>query len=408
MQRATPIERHLSPGFSDARCPFPAHSAYVWGLNPRPPNPLASDEFTNRTAHASVRGRGTQLNPANRFEPISLHILAEHMERVALEHPEGAQVATRVFRDNARTVINPVDSPDLHFKWTLNPYRGCEHGCVYCYARPTHETFGLSCGLDFETQIFAKENAPELLLRELAHPKWAGEPVMLSGVTDPYQPVERALRITRRCLEVMASCGQPVTVVTKNALVTRDVDVLSQLAKSNAASAAISVTTLDNRLASTMEPRASAPSERLRAIRTLADAGVPVSVMVAPVIPAINDHEIPAILKAAADHGATGAGYVLLRLPYQIKDLYLDWLAREFPDRAAHAENQLRDARRGDLYQSEWKERQRGVGPRAEQIRSVFDVFKRTLSLDRRGIALNSGAFRRPEPDSESGQLALF
>ena len=377
-------------------------------MNPQPPNPLSADEFANRSTHASVRGRGAQLNPANRFEPISLHILAEHMEQVALEHPEGARVPTRVFRDNARTVINPVDSPDLHFKWTLNPYRGCEHGCVYCYARPTHETFGLSCGLDFETQIFAKENAPELLLMELAHPKWTGEPIMMSGVTDPYQPIERALRITRRCLEVMASCAQPTTIVTKNAMVTRDTDLLSQLARSNAAGVAISITTLDNRLASTMEPRASAPAERLRAIRTLADAGVPVSVMVAPVIPAINDHEIPAILKAAADHGATGAGYVLLRLPDQIKDLYLDWLAREFPDRAAHAENQLRDARRGDLYQSRWNERQRGVGPRAEQIRSVFDMFKRTLHLDKRGITLNSGAFRRPFVDRNKNQPGLF
>lgn len=327
------------------------------------------------------------------------------MDEIAIEHPDGVQVRTRVFRDSARTVINPVDSPDLHMSWTLNPYRGCEHGCVYCYARPTHETFGLSCGLDFETKIFAKTDAPELLRRELARPAWKGEAIMLSGVTDPYQPVERAMRITRRCLEVMEECGQPVTIVTKSALVTRDIDLLGSLARRGAASVALSVTTLDNRLARTMEPRASSPAERLGAIRKLADAGVPVSVMVAPIIPALTDHETPAILKAAAEHGATGAGYVLLRLPYQIKALYLDWLAREFPDRASHAENQLREARSGALYQSAWKERQRGTGARAEQIAQTFAVFKSRYKLDRRGIALNSGAFQRPAADPSQGRL---
>lgn len=369
--------------------------------------------YAHRTTHGAVRGRGAQLNPANRFEPISLHVLGEHLDEKRIEHQgeHGASVRTTVLRDNARTVINAVDSDDLHMKWTLNPYRGCEHGCVYCYARPTHETFGLSCGLDFETRIFAKEDAPELLLKELSHPKWNGEPIMLSGITDPYQPVERSLRITRRCLEVMASCGQPTTIVTKNAMVTRDIDLLSRLAKDGAANVAISVTTLDVELARKMEPRASAPRDRLRAMRALSDAGVPVTVMVAPVIPAINDHEIPAILKAAKEHGASGAGYVLLRLPYQIKALYLDWLAREFPDRAAHAEGQLREARRGALYQSAWKERQRGVGARAEQIGKVFNVFKKSLGLDLRGIGVSSGAFRRPLPPevpSRDGQMGLF
>lgn len=372
--------------------------------------------YAHRTTHGTVRGRGAQLNPANRFEPISLHVLGEHLDEMRIEHQDapgnhGVNVRTTVLRDNARTVINPVDSDDLHMKWTLNPYRGCEHGCVYCYARPTHETFGLSCGLDFETRIFAKEDAPELLLKELSHPKWNGEPIMLSGITDPYQPVERSLRITRRCLEVMASCGQPTTIVTKNAMVTRDIDLLSRLAKDGAANVAISVTTLDVELARKMEPRASAPKDRLRAMRALSDAGVPVTVMVAPVIPAINDHEIPAILKAAKEHGATGAGYVLLRLPYQIKALYLDWLAREFPDRAAHAEGQLREARRGALYQAAWKERQRGVGARAEQIGKVFNVFKKSLGLDLRGIGVSSGAFRRPLPPevpSRDGQMGLF
>ncbi len=386
-------------------------------MNPRPAQSSTSQaahhaEYASRTTHGFVRGRGAQLNPPNRFEPISLHVLGEHLDQIALEKPSaadtGVSLPTRVYRDRAKTVINPVDSPDLHIKWTLNPYRGCEHGCVYCYARPTHETFGLSCGLDFETRLFAKDDAPELLLKELAHPSWQGEPIMLSGITDPYQPVERALRITRRCLEVMAACGQPVTIVTKNAMVTRDTDLIASLARQDAANVALSITTLDNRLAGLMEPRASAPAERLRAVRSLSDAGIPVTVMIAPVIPALNDHEIPGILKAAKDHGATGAGYVLLRLPYQIKDLYLDWLAREFPDRAAHAENQLRDARRGELYQSAWKERQRGVGPRAEQIKTIFDMFKRSLGLDQRGVGLRSGAFRRPAPPDPSGQMGLF
>lgn len=381
-------------------------------VNPRPANPGTdpndAEGFADRTTHGMVRGRGAQLNPPNRFEPVSLHVLPEAMEEVAIEHPDGVGVATRVLRDRSKSVINPVESPDLNFSWTLNPYRGCEHGCVYCYARPTHETFGLSCGLDFETRLFAKTDAPALLERELARPSWRGEPIMMSGITDPYQPVERSLRITRGCLEVMARCRQPVGIVTKNALVSRDADLLGELAKHDAASVCVSVTTLDNRLAHTMEPRASSPRERLDAIGALARAGVQVTVMVAPMIPAINDHEMPAIMKAAKEAGATAAAYTLLRLPYQIKDLYLDWLSREFPDRAAKAENQLREARGGELYQPKWFERHRGTGPRAEQIRQTFTVFKRTLGLERARAGQNSGAFLRPEVRNDPEQMRLF
>ena len=371
-----------------------------------PPKPAT---YADALTQGRVRGRATQTNPSNRFDTLSLHVLGEHLDEIAVEHPDGVQCPTRVYPDRSKTVINPVDAPDLHFNWTINPYRGCEHGCVYCYARPTHEYFGLSCGLDFETRLFAKLDAPDQLLRELAAPSWRGEPIMMSGVTDCYQPVERSLHITRRCLEVMAACAQPVSIVTKNHLVTRDIDLLRRLVPHNAISVAISITTLDNGLARKMEPRASAPRERLEAIRALSDAGIPVAVMVAPIIPALTDHEMPAILKAAAQHGATGAGYVLLRLPYQIKALYLDWLAREFPDRAAHAESQLRDARRGKLYQSAWKERQRGVGPRADHIRNSFALFKRRYNLDQRGISLNAGAFTRPDPPpTDTAQLRLF
>jgi len=374
----------------------------------RPPNIVG--EYPSAIATGPVRGRATQINPPNRFEPVSLHVLGEHLDEIAVEHPGGVQVPTRVYRDNARTVINPVDSEDLHFKWSLNPYRGCEHGCVYCYARPTHETFGLSCGLDFETRLFAKTDAPELLRRELARPGWKGEPIMMGGVTDCYQPVERSLKITRRCLEVMAGCRQPVSFVTKSSLVTRDIDVLKELAAHNALSVCLSVTTLDNQLARKMEPRASAPRERLDAMKRLADAGLPVTVMVAPIIPAINDHEVPAILKAAGEHGATGAGYVMLRLPHQIKDLYLDWLRREFPDRAAHAENQLREMRGGELYDARWRVRQRGEGARAVQIAQTFKLFKKKCHLDERGVGLNGprGAFVRPTVVRERGQLGLF
>lgn len=356
----------------------------------------------------TVRGRGAQLNPPNRFETVSLRVLGEHLDEVKLEHPDGVQVSTRVFVDRARTVINPVDSEDLDFKWSLNPYRGCEHGCIYCYARPTHETFGLSCGLDFETRLFAKPDAPALLRRELARPGWKGEPIMMGGITDCYQPVERSLKITRGCLEVMAGCRQPVSFVTKSRLVTRDIDVLQALARHNAVSVSVSVTTMDNTLARKMEPRAAAPAERLAAIRRLADAGIPVAVMVAPIIPAINDHEVASILKAASDHGATGAGYVMLRLPFQIKGLYLDWLRREFPGRAAHAQGQLRAVRAGRLYDSRWHARQRGEGPRARQIAQAFALFRRRYGLDRPGVPLSEGAFIRPTAHREPGQLGLF
>lgn len=352
-----------------------------------------------------ARGRGAQINPGNRFEDVRLHVLGDHLDRQIAEQPGGRQVTTRVLVDRARTIINRVDSPDLPFEWTVNPYRGCEHGCVYCYARPTHETLGLSCGLDFESVIVAKQNAPELLRRELGSTKWNGDPIVMSGVTDPYQPLERTMRITRRCLEVMVQCGQPVSLITKSHLITRDLDLLRPHAIQRAAKAAISITTLDPHLARVMEPRASSPAQRLRAVRELSDAGVPVAVMVAPILPGLNDHEIPSILRAAREHGASSAGWIMLRLPHQLKAIFIDWLHREFPNRATRIVHHLQAMRGDSMYDATFGARLRGRGPLADQIDQSFKMFARRHGLDRPEPALSSAAFRKPET---GGQLNLF
>ena len=364
-------------------------------------------EYADGLPTGRPRGRGAGLNPANRYEPLSLHVLGEEYDRLAEETDEAAKVRTVVYRDASRSILNRVDpnSADIGFNWTINPYRGCEHGCIYCYARPDHERLGMSCGLDFETQIFAKPEAPQMLEKALASPKWQGEPIVMAGVTDPYQPIERKLRITRGCLEVMARCGQPVSFVTKNRLVRRDLDLLSQLAGAGAARVAVSITTLDASLAAKMEPRAASPRERLETVRVLSEAGVPTLVMVAPIVPGLTDRETPAILEAAAEAGASGASYVLLRLPHQIKALFLDWLKREFPDRASRVESLIRQTRGGQLYDSRFGVRQRGEGPVAEQIRQQFQVFARRYGLSGRLEPLSSDAFRHPAPD---GQLGLF
>ncbi len=356
----------------------------------------------------SARGRGTTANPPNRFERLSLEVLDEHVEEIAREAetlPDGRTVRTQVLRDGSRSALNRVDSPDVGLQWTVNPYRGCEHGCVYCFARPGHEMLGLSSGLDFETKIFAKPDAPSILRKELSRPSWAGEPVVLSGVTDPYQPVERRLRITRGCLELFASCRQPVRLISKSRTVLRDLDLLQPLAEQGAAAAAISVTTLDPKLSGTLEPRAASPADRLHVIRELSRAGVPVTTMVAPVIPALNDREIPAILEAAAEAGAASAGYVLLRLPHQLKEVFDEWLDREFPHRRDHVQNLLRSAREGKLYDAKWGERLRGTGPYAKQIGQTFHAFAKRHGLDQTLPPLSGESFRRP---GETNQLSLF
>ena len=365
------------------------------------PTHHGDDEVRDGLVQGNVRGRGAGVNPGNRFESVRLHVLGEHLDDEARDHPQGRQVATSILDDHTRSIINRVDSPDLPFNWTVNPYRGCEHGCVYCYARPTHELLGFSCGLDFETKIMAKRDAPRLLRDALRHDKWQGEPIVMSGVTDPYQPMEEELRITRGCLEVCAELGQPVSLITKNRLIQRDVDLLADLAVRGLTRCVVSLTTLDNRLAASMEPRASSPTARLETIARLSEAGIPVIVMTAPIIPGLNDHEIPRLLQAASDAGAVGAGYIMLRLPYQVKAIFLDWLARTRPEAAGRVEAYLRGVREGELSDAQFGTRFRGTGPRAEQISMTFDVFKRRYKLDRPLPAMKRGEIHRR-------QLGLF
>jgi DNA repair photolyase len=334
--------------------------------------------------------RGTLAQPPNRFGRITL-------ERVD-DHDDAAEPAprTQFLRDVATGVISRNDSPDLPFRTSLNPYRGCEHGCIYCYARPTHEFLGYSAGLDFETRILVKERAPELLRAELAGARWEPQTLVLSGVTDPYQPVERRLRLTRRCLEVLAEFRNPVALITKNALVARDADVLAGLARHGAAAATVSLTSLDPALRRALEPRTAPPAARLAALRALTDAGVPAGVNVAPVIPGLNDHEIPALLAAARAAGAQWAGYTMLRLPHAVKELFTGWLRERFPERAEKVLARLHDVRGGALNDPRFGSRMRGEGRYAEQLRALFLVARRRAGFPDAGSKLSAAAFRRP------------
>jgi DNA repair photolyase len=344
-----------------------------------------------------LRGRGASANPANRFERIELEPDPEGPE------PDG-RPTTQLFRDASRSVLARNESPDVGFEVSLNPYRGCEHGCIYCYARPTHEYLGWSAGLDFETKILVKEDAPELLRRELLSEKWTPQPIALCGVTDPYQPVERRLRLTRRCLEVLAELRNPVGIVTKNELVLRDVDLLQELARHDAACVCISITTLDADLAGAMEPRASRPARRLATLEALAAAGVPAGVLVAPVLPGLTEHEMPSILGAAAAAGARFAGYVVLRLPHGVAELFQTWLDQHAPDRKHKVLHRLESLRGGRLNDPRFGSRMRGEGVFAESIASLFEVWRRRVGLGERGPRLSAAAFRRPA----EGQLTLF
>jgi DNA repair photolyase len=313
--------------------------------------------------------------------------------------------ATQMLPDRARTIIAHNDSPDIPFDQSINPYRGCEHGCVYCYARPSHGQLGLSAGLDFETKIFVKQEAAALLRRELSLPGYVCKPISLGANTDPYQPLERRLRITRQVLEVLSATRHPVGIVTKSILVTRDIDLLAPMARDGLARVYVSVTTLDGRIARTLEPRASTPRRRLKAIGELSSAGVTTGVMVAPIIPALTDHEIEPILKAAADAGAVSAGYVLVRLPHEVKDLMAAWLEAHFPNRAAHVLSLIRQCRDGKLNDPEFGSRMRGSGAYAELIRQRFAKASRRYGFDRRRIPQRTDLFRPPRLD---GQLDLF
>jgi DNA repair photolyase len=350
-----------------------------------------------------VHGRGASSNPLNRFETLEVDFEPGGAPWSATEEGEG-RVETRYLRDTSRSVIVTNSSPDVGFDASINPYRGCEHGCIYCYARPSHEYLGFSAGLDFESRILVKEDAPELLARELASPRWKPQVLALSGVTDPYQPIERKLEITRRCLGVLAEHRNPVVVITKSALVARDVGHLAELASHGAAAVSLSITTLDPELARRMEPRAAHPRERLKAIERLAAAGVPVGVMVAPVVPAITDHEVPRILEAAAEAGARRAGYVMLRLPGAVAGLFERWLEEHFPDRKEKVLNRVRGLRGGRLNDPRFGDRMRGEGAFADQVKAMFRTWKRRYGLDAPRPELSTAAFRRPGGD----QLGLF
>jgi DNA repair photolyase len=372
-----------------------------------------SEDFDYRDAlpNGPAHRRGAGINPGNRFETVRLHVLGEEIDRqwVERQNEDGStnRVQRQVFFDRTQRIINQVaKTSDVPFDWTLNPYRGCEHGCIYCFARPYHEFLGFSCGLDFETKLMAKPDAARLLKQELASPNWKPEPIVMSASTDVYQPIEHKMRITRQCLEVMADCGQPVTTMTKSALVLRDTDLWSRLADMNAGRVTVTLVTLDADLAQKLEPRASSPAGRLRAIRELTAAGIPVSVNVAPIIPGLTDTELPSILEAIAEAGARRAAWVLLRLPYQLKDLFLDWLQRNVhPDRAKKVESLIRQSRGGKLYDASKMTRRRGRGPMVDQLAQTFDVFTRKYGLNRDIRPLSTAHFRRPQLH---GQMGLF
>jgi len=371
----------------------------------RPPAPLPSTpagDMGSPVDRERRRGRGTSSNASGRYEPLA---------RVAFD--DGWQILeqlppfkTTVTIDATRKIITHNDSPDISFDRSINPYRGCEHGCVYCFARPTHAYLGLSPGLDFESKLFMKPNAPELLERELSAADYSPKSIAIGTNTDPYQPIERRYQIMRRILEVLDRAGHPVGIVTKSALVLRDLDILTRMAKRDLVKVAISVTTLDPKLARVMEPRAATPARRLGALRELVKAGVPASALVAPVIPAINDAEIERILEAIAETGVRHAGYVLLRLPLELKDLFREWLIENFPDRYRHVINLIRETRGGKDYDSSWGKRQTGSGPIAWMIGRRFEVACARLGFNSTSVKTTTEHFKPQRPSAE--QLDLF
>jgi DNA repair photolyase len=348
------------------------------------------------------RGRGAGVNPAGRYEPISREVFEDGWQTVD-ELPE---FRTEVKVEKPRTIITRNESPDLSFDRSINPYRGCEHGCVYCFARPTHAYMGLSPGLDFEAKLFAKPDAARLLERELSKPGYQAKTIAIGTNTDPYQPAEKEWRITRQVLEVLEAANHPVAIVTKSALVARDADILGRMAAKGLAKVAISVTTLDRRLARAMEPRAATPALRLKTINDLAQAGIPVSVMVAPVIPALNDHEIERILDSARGAGASEAGFILLRLPLEVSPLFREWLLRHCPDRYRHVMNVLRSMRGGKDYDADFGKRMRGSGPYAWQIARRFQMAGKRLGFNLNRRRLETGLFTPPVAGGQ--QLSLF
>jgi DNA repair photolyase len=350
-----------------------------------------------------LRGRGAVSNASGRFEKQTRVLVDDGWNAEEEIEPS---LKTEILRDTSRTIITRNQSPDISFEQSINPYKGCEHGCIYCFARPTHAYLGLSPGADFESRIFAKPNAAELLRRELASPKYAPKAIAIGTNTDPYQPIERKLKIMRSILEVLWEFKHPVGIVTKSALVLRDLDILAPMAEAGLAKVALSITSLDPKLARHMEPRASTPAKRLAAIKGLTAAGVPAAVMFAPVIPALNDEELENVLSAAADAGARSAGYVLLRLPLEIKDLFREWLEANEPDRAKHVMSLIRSMRGGKDYDSQWHTRMKGTGPYAEMIAQRFHLAVKRLGLNKEHRSLDLSQFQKPARAGE--QLSLL
>ena len=367
-----------------------------------------SDKFdsfpleTGGVAAGRRNGRGAATNRSGRYEPIAYEPTDDGWESLA----ELEALRTEVQEVPARKIITRNDSPDISFDRSINPYRGCEHGCIYCFARPTHAFLGLSPGLDFETKLFAKTNAAEALERELADPKYQVKTIAIGTNTDPYQPIERRYRIMRRILEVLSETNHPVGIVTKSALILRDLDILKRMAERGLVKVALSVTTLDRKLARAMEPRASTPDKRLETVQRLNDAGVPTSVMVAPILPGLTDMEMERILERAAAAGAKQAGYVLLRLPLEIGDLFTEWLKANCPDRANRVLSLMRSTRGGKLYDAKWNERMVGDGPFAWMIGRRFEIAAQRLGLNKRSTELRTDLFKRPVLQGQ--QLALL
>ena len=390
------IDRHITP---DTR--------HQGGLHNGSPDQIVENRIPDR----HHPGRGAISNRTGRFERLRAEAVDDgwrHGRESAVDDPT-PRLDTIVTFDRTKTIIARNDSPDLPFDRSINAYRGCEHGCVYCFARPTHAWLGLSPGLDFETRLFAKPNAATLLTRELARPGYKPRTIAMGTNTDPYQPVERRLKITRSILEVLAAHDHPVSIVTKSALVTRDLDILGPMAARGLATVGVSVTTLDAELAQNMEPRAARPERRLETIRMLAAAGLPVTVMAAPMIPALNDHELEAILIRARQAGATHASYILLRLPLELKDLFEEWLATHYPDRKRRVLSRLRDMRGGELYKSGFGERMRGTGQAAKLLQERFAIALRQQGYSAAPTLRDAGLFhRQAEAERVVGQLNLF
>ena len=378
------------------------------------------DPLTRRTNHAQPLGRPAEDSVGVRIDPDRRHGRGaetnrsgrfEALERAFVDDGWGTldllpAFKTEVQEEAARKIITRNESPDISFDRSINPYRGCEHGCAYCFARPTHAFMGLSPGLDFETKLFAKPNAAKLLEKELAKPGYEPKTLAIGTNTDPYQPIERRYRIMREILEVLDRANHPVGIVTKSALITRDLDILSRMAERGLAKAALSVTTLDRKLARAMEPRAATPERRLETLRLLSEAGVPTTVMVAPIIPALNESEIERILDAAAAAGVSEAGYVILRLPLEVRDVFVEFLEREYPDKAKHVMSIVRSMRGGKDYDSEWGKRMKGDGPYAWQIGRRFEMATKRLGLNKERLRLRTDLFTPPVP--EGAQMNLF